>query len=479
MTRERDPRRWLRKFRDLAAASLMLFEQKRMLRLPKDRIREIQERRFLAMVEYAYRNVPLYRKRWDAAGISPADIRTLEDIEKLPIITKADIRNGFPAETVSRKVNLADCLLLRTSGSAGEPCTIAWDRDFAIRFFTLTSPYLTGHYWGIKLKTATYVVVIGRGDTLPPVSLDGPDEPLAGGVLVKGDISFIDALEPPGRIIEFINETRSDFVVGYPGIMAMVAHHAKKHAIPVHSPKVVGLTAEKASRQSRALIEEVFRAPTTMCYATTETGVIGATQLSEDGYMLLNWDIVLELLDDDGRPVSPGETGSVVVTTLNNRAMPLIRYAGLADLASFRTQGCAHGTYLEQIDGRRIEALARSDGERINPYLVDALLADVRGIVQYQVIQYTLHDLEIVFVPDRSCPDLLPDWEPVIRQLGGLLGSQTRFRITPAEAIPRKEGCHKTPLVVTRVRDAPVESAEPPGSPLGHSVSTRHASFGA
>lgn len=455
MAREYDPRRWLRKVRDLGVAYRIIFEQKRMFRLPEDRIREIQERRFLAVVDYAYQNVPFYRKRWDAAGISPADIRTLDDIEKLPITTKQDIRNGFPEETVSRRVNLADCLVLQTSGSAGEPCTVAWDRNFAIRFLTLTSPYFAGHYWGVKLKTATYAVVIGRGDTLPPVSLDNQDELPAGGTLVKGDISFIDALEPPDRIIEFINETRADFVVGYPGIMAMVAHHAKKHAIPVHTPKVIGLTAERASRQSRALIEEVFRAPTAMCYAATETGVIGATQLSDDCYRVLNWDVVLELLDDDGRPVNPGETGSVVVTTLTNRAMPLIRYAGLADLASFRTQGCAYGTHLEHLEGRRLEALARGDGERVNPYLVDAVLADVQGITQYQVIQHAPHDLEIVFVPDRSLPEVLPDWEPVLRQLGELLGPQARFRVTPVETIPRKERCHKTPLIVTRVRGVP------------------------
>jgi phenylacetate-coenzyme A ligase PaaK-like adenylate-forming protein len=236
--------------------------------------------------------------------------------------------------------------------------------------------------------------------------------------------------------------------------MAMTAHHAKMHAIPVHSPKVVGLTAERVTRQSRALIEEVFHAPTAICYAATETGVIGATQISGDSYQLFTWDVILELLDDGGRPVSPGETGSVVVTTLANRAMPLIRYAGLADLASFGTQECVYGVYLDNIEGRRIEALTRSNGERVNPYLVDAVLADVQGITQYQAIQHTLHDLEIIFVPDRSLPGTLPDWEPVIRQLGGLLDPQTRFRVTPVEAIPRREGCHKTPLIVTHVCDA-------------------------
>jgi len=454
--REDDLRRRLRKFRDRAVAYWILSEQKRMLRLPEDRIRRIQEKRFLAVVDYAYRNVLFYRKRWDAAGVSPADIRTLGDIEKLPVITKEDIRTGFPEETVSRRVNLADCLVFQTSGSAGEPCTIAWDRNFAIRFLTLTSPRFAGHFWGVDLRSATYAVVIGRGDTLPPVSLDDREEPLTGNTLVRGDISFIDALEPPGRIIQFINEIRPDFVGGYPGILAMVAYHAKMHAVPVHSPKAICLTAERVSPQSRALIEEVFCAPTAMCYAATEAGVMGATQLSGDSYKLFNWDVVVELLDDADRPVSPGKTGSVVVTTLTNRAMPLIRYAGLADFASFRTEGDATDEgYFDHIEGRRLEALIRSDGKRVNPYLVDAILADVQGITQYQVVQDTLHDLEIIFVPDRSLPGILPDWEPVLRQFEGLLGPQTRFHITPVETIPRKEGGHKTPLIVTRVRDAP------------------------
>jgi hypothetical protein len=161
--REHDPQRWFRKFCDLVTAYRIISEQNRMLRLPDERVREIREKKFLATVDYAYRNITLYRKRWDAAGISPADIRTLDDIGKLPIITKEDIRNGFPEETVSRSMNLADCLVFQTSGSAGEPCPVAWDRHFAIQFLAQTSPYFMGHYLSVDLKTAAYVVVIGRG----------------------------------------------------------------------------------------------------------------------------------------------------------------------------------------------------------------------------------------------------------------------------------------------------------------------------
>ncbi|HOI12734.1 MAG TPA: hypothetical protein PLG75_02695 [Methanoculleus sp.] len=85
----------------------------------------------------------------------------------------------------------------------------------------------------------------------------------------------------------------------------------------------------------------------------------------------------------------------------------------------------------------------------------------MQGIARYQVVQHTLRDLEIVFVPDRSLPGVLPDWEPILRQLGNVLDPETRFRVTPMESIPQKEGCHKTPLIVTCVLDLPESSPAP------------------
>jgi hypothetical protein len=95
----------------------------RNLRLPPERLRRLQERRLRSLCRHARDNVPYYRRRFESAGIQPDDIRTLEDLRRLPITTKNDLRVAGLSEVVDRRADLASCVTLSTSGSIGEPFT--------------------------------------------------------------------------------------------------------------------------------------------------------------------------------------------------------------------------------------------------------------------------------------------------------------------------------------------------------------------
>jgi len=423
-----------------------------MIRLPPQEVARVQEEKFISLVRFAYREIPFYRKRWDAAGVNPADIRTIADIVKLPVISREEVREGFRAGLFSRAHDGTQNVVFQTSGSTGESLEVPWDRPSMLRIMTYFSPDIVGEYAGIEIRSATYIVVMGHGDTIPPFSLDHPHETPPGMTFSRGNVSFIDALEPPDRILAFIAEKRPDFIGGYTGIITELAAYAQEHGIPVWCPRLIGLSAEPLPSQSVRLIREVFRAPVMASYVATETGLIAVERRYGEGYGVVRWDVVVELLNDDGEMVREGEVGNVVVTTLSNRAMPLIRYAGLADYSSFKP-GCGNDpATLSVVYGRKIERLECRDGSTVNPYLLEVIMASIEGIGQYQIVQHSLDEIEVLYVPlkEKTGVPVSPDTRSAARAFARVFGAGVQVRFRAVDRIPRQAGLHKTPLIVSR-----------------------------
>ncbi|MCA1916236.1 hypothetical protein [Methanospirillum hungatei] len=165
--------------------------------------------------------------------------------------------------------------------------------------------------------------------------------------------------------------------------------------------------------------------------------------------------MVVEILNDAGNPVGPSETGSVVVTTFHNTVTPLIRYSGLGDLASFSPDPDAYGLVIQAVHGRKMQSLFRRDMTRIDPYLIDVIMDETRGVGQYQVVQHSLDELEIIIVPDSfpSYFDVIPDSDALLERFTNLLGPGVTIRLKKVSSIPKKEGAYKTPLILTHVTD--------------------------
>jgi phenylacetate-CoA ligase len=426
---------------------------KRVLRLSERRMRDLQEKRFLNLVRRAYAEVPFYRQIWSAAGVSAEDIRSMEDIGKLPIVSKQDVREGREAGLFPGTGECEGSMLLRTTGSTGEPLHIAWDRRAAVRMMAYFSRGYIGRHAGFKLRRGLFIVVLGRGDTMPPTSLDDPHHVPKNKRMVRGRYAFIDALEPMDSIIEFMKEWRPDYVGGYCSTFVSMALHAKKEGADIWRPKAMVLSGEPLSRQSLELIHDVFGGEVGMAYVTTETGPMAVDYPIGDGYRVFAQDIVVELVDDEGRKTPPGQVGNVVVTTLQNRVMPLIRYSGLADLATCDEEEGRSLLRLRTLQGRKVEVLPRRNGPPVGPFVLDVLMDEAHGIGQYQVVQHSLDEIEVIFVPiHKGHSSGKVDWMPVSSGLRELFGDQLTVRYTEVKTIPPKQGGVKTPLIVSYVR---------------------------
>jgi phenylacetate-coenzyme A ligase PaaK-like adenylate-forming protein len=163
--------------------------------------------------------------------------------------------------------------------------------------------------------------------------------------------------------------------------------------------------------------------------------------------------VILELLKN-GRPVSDGERGEVVVTDLWNEATPIIRYSGLKDIARFSTDECPCGQKaprLEVIEGRLADSVVLKDGRVIHPFSLTLALEHLSGIARFQIVQDSLDEMRVMVVPEDHNLDQPRE---IVKALTSVLGDSIAIRAEMCEEIPRNLNGHSGRVVISRVAPA-------------------------
>jgi phenylacetate-CoA ligase len=418
-------------------------------------VRRIQERKFLDAVRHAYQCIPFYKRHLDAHHVSINDIRGIQDLKKLPIVTKDDLTGCPPEDIRATDIPLQWLTRYGTSGSTGARRMLYWDLDAVADQITMSMPSFGTFYLRSPVKKVVCVVYMGDG-TIPPIEKTGVDQSGAR-VYRASNVSFIHALEPYDRIVNFILAEKPQAMITYPGVIANVAEYALANGIRFHDIAGIVLSGEAPSWQTRKFIEEVFSTRTVSAYVTTEAGTIAIERDYEKkkGMKVHLWNSVVEILDEQGRDVPAGAMGSVVVTNLANRAAPIIRYSGLDDFAGF-LEGTEYGTVLTAVEGRRIQSLVRRDGTKVNPYVIADVLEDLEDIVQYQVHQKDLGTIDVrtVFRKDRAEAEkqfIAHGAADIAARLSAIMGDGVIVRVTTEQKIQRMSNRYKTPLIVSDV----------------------------
>jgi phenylacetate-CoA ligase len=157
---------------------------------------------------------------------------------------------------------------------------------------------------------------------------------------------------------------------------------------------------------------------------------------------------LVEILRPDGQPAAPGEPGTVVITDLTNFASPIIRYAGLGDVARWSASPCACGRCfprLEVLEGRSSDTFVLPDGRRLHPFTLTQPLAAFPAIRRFQIVQDAPDAVRLLIVPDGAgLDDVRGDVLAVYRTI---LGDRVRIEITAVDAIPTPPGRQWPPTV--------------------------------
>jgi len=366
-----------------------------------EELRELQWRKLKIILMSAYKNVPYYQKRFAKVGIKPDDIVVPDNLLKIPILTKDDIRkysSELIAESSTKKI-----IDYHTSGTTGEPLVLyfskehfAYSRAAQLRGFRWYDvDYASdkeGRLWGIPLNLKKKYT-----------------EKVKDFFMNRKRLSAFDLSDD--RMQRYFNTCQSfkiKYLYGYASIVYTFARFLSRKGIDGKNLdlKVIVCTSEVLHDYQREVIEQAFGCPIIKEYGSAETGLI-AFECPNKNIHIAYENVYLEFVDD-GKHVESEQTGELLVTTLNNTVMPLIRYK-LGDLCKFSNKACTCGRGLpliNEIRGRDNDVIILPDGKVIHSLFIGYIVREISenggGIKEIKVIQKKIDKLLVLVVKDKS-----------------------------------------------------------------------------
>jgi len=404
--------------------------------LSASEMRLLQEEKLRRLVSHAYHHVGYYRERMDALGLRPEDIRTLDDLSRLPLLAKADVRENLHFDLLSDNHDKDLILRIATSGSTGEPFVCYADQhQLEIRLAsTLRAMEWTGWQFGDRQARLWH-------QTLGMSSSQVARERFDAWLLKR---LFVPAFEMSESAMAAFLGRLSSFdpvlIDGYAESFNYLAGHlgsAKER--PGLRPRGIISSAQALPDESRKIIERAFGTRVFDKYGSREFSGIAYECDAHDGHHVMAESYIVEILKD-GRAALPGEVGEVVITDLNNLCLPFVRYR-VGDLAEAmdNATSCACGRGLPRI-GRiegRVQSLVIGAHGRVMPgTFFSHLFKDYDYLVrQYQVVQEERGAIVLKVVKgSRFAPDLFE--REILSVLRRYLGEETRIDVQFVDLIP-------------------------------------------
>ncbi len=409
----------------------------------KDR-ENLQLKRLKEALKNAYENVPYYRKRLDEMNISPEDINTLKDIEKLPFTTKDDLREAYPFEmfAVPRKEIVE---VHTSSGTTGKPTVSGYTRgDIEIwsevmarglSMAGVTDEDIIQNTHGYGLFTGGFGVHYGAqkiGATVIPIS--------------TGQTK---------RQIEIMQDFGTTVMIFTPSYGLYLAEELEDEGVKIEDLdlKAIGFGAEMWTEEMRQKIEKRFNAPAYNIYGLTEImgPGVGLECSVQDGLHLFEDHFYPEVIDPNTLETLPeGMKGELVLTTLTREGTPLIRFR-TKDITRLKRGQCDCGRNLIKMDRitGRTDDMMKIRGVSVFPSQIEKALLRIDGVEpHYQIIVTRPHLMDELEVRVEASEGLFSD---EIKELVGIrqkiesyihneIGLRVKVTLVEPKTIPRSEG---------------------------------------
>jgi phenylacetate-CoA ligase len=417
---------------------------------PAERLRALQLERLRRLLAECADGVPYYEDLFRRIGFDPRAVTRLEDLEALPLLTKADIR----AHTAQMKHRQARGLArFNTGGSSGEPLVFFIGNERVSH--DVAAKWRATRWWGVDIGDPE-IVVWGS-----PIELGAQDRMRRWrDRLMRTEL--LPAFEMSERrldgFIERIRARRPRMLFGYPSALSHIADHAGKRGVAMDDLgiRVAFCTSERLYDHQRATIERVFGCRVANGYGGRDAGFI-AHECPVGGMHLTAEDVIVELIGTDGRPVPDGQPGEIVVTHLATRDFPFVRYR-TGDVAVLSTARCPCGRglpMLAEIQGRSTDFVVAADGTVMHGLALIYVLRDMAGVRGFRIEQESLGLTRVKVVPGPDFGDA--QRAKIVESFRRRLGAGVRVEVEPVPEIePERSGKYR--YVVSRV--APVPGAE-------------------
>lgn len=396
----------------------------------RDAMRAFQVRKLQSIVAHCQAHVPVYRDHWREAGTSPIDAP--EALRRLPPIGKEDLRARPPRDVLAQGIDPAALVRHETSGSSGEPFSIARTpfEEHLLQLFRLRALADSGVRWSDRIVRFRQLPAGGTRTTWPGR--------LRRMLRMHPDVD-LDGLADASEMLDALARHRPDVVAGYPSTLASLAREAARRGSPLPGPRLVVSGGEVLSAGTRRAIADAWNARVVDVYGAHEFNLLAWECPAGHGYHVCDDAVLVEVLDEGGKPVAIGEPGHVVATALHSYAMPFVRYR-TGDLAVRGPETCPCGepwSTLRAIEGRAAEVLPLPHGRSIHPYRITGALADrdADWIAQHRLVQRAV-DHVVLELATRHAPD--PAALARVRADGArMLGPGVRFDVTIVDGFAR------------------------------------------
>ena len=369
--------------------------------LPPEALAALQWQRLTRLLEHCEREVPYYQRRWRELGVRVADLRSLDDYARLPVLTKADIRENFEAlQATSWRGRL---LFKRTGGSTGEPLRFGYTRESNDR---RTAVMWRGYGWaGSRMGRRT--LFLWGGAVGEPTRAHQFKDRAYNALFARRVLNTFHMTEANlADYADAIDRYQPQVIVAYVGPLVRLAQWLLATGRTIWRPQAIIGAAEALHEFQRAIIEQAFGAPAFNTYGCREFMLVAAECEHRHGLHVNADHLVVELQTAAGA-APPGQAGDVVITDLFNYGMPLLRYAN-GDVATAATGTCACGRglpLLARVDGRKLDAIRTPAGHVLPGEFFPHMLKDVPGLRRFQLVQRQLDRLDLAIVRDDAFDD--------------------------------------------------------------------------
>ena len=391
-------------------------------------VRALQDEKLRRLVRHAYRNVPYYRSRMQALGLRPEDIRGQDDLHKLPMLSKAEVRQHLYFDIMSENHDKSQVLRVSTSGSTGEPFVCYADRaQLEFRWAaTLRAQEWTGYRFGDPTVRLWHQTL---GMSKSQIARERADAILSNRTFIPIFEMSDENLE---KMVRTLEEARPVLLDGYAEALDFLAHYLKARGGDLRvRPRAIMSSAQTLPLASRRVIEEAFGCKVFDKYGSREFSGIAYECEAHAGHHVVAEGYIVEILKG-GQPAAPGEVGEVVITDLNNTCMPFIRYR-IGDLAEAMDPAepcpCGRGApRVGAIEGRVQSIIQGADGHYLpGTFFAHYLKEFDHAIKRFQVIQEEPGAITFQIVKGgRFSQDVL---DQVITKFREHLGERMRIQV--------------------------------------------------
>jgi phenylacetate-CoA ligase len=395
----------------------------------RERIREYQLERLRNFLIRIGSSVPYYQRLFQQHAFDPSLLRAFEDLAALPFLTKPLIRTNISALKAIGAVGL---VRYNTGGSSGEPLIFYLGKDRVSH--DVAAKWRATRWWDVDIGDPEIVVwgspiELGAQDWMRSVR----DRLMRTTLLPAFEMS-------PAKLdsfVEKIREKRPLMLFGYPSALAHIAQHAETrgHVLRDLGVRVAFVTSERLYPEQRDQITRTFGCRVANGYGGRDAGFI-AHECPAGGMHISAEDIVVEIVDAQGKPQAPGATGEIVVTHMATESFPFVRYkTGDVGVLDERSCECGRGLpLLKEIQGRTTDFVIAQDGTVMHGLALVYVVRDTPGVAKFKIVQESLDHTRVLLATnaqfDRSQVDRIR------RAMAQRLGQRVKIDIELLDDIP-------------------------------------------